>query len=345
MSLHEILPHFSCEVDTQVDLDAAIAAGYCEIYIHAKDGLFKRCGLTHGRSVTIPALAIPGRPGVPEKPKVVQDLASFLPDGKIPIKFLHQIEAFFREVMKANKGVNLEAQAFVIWNPELGYHIRIPEQTVSGASVSYKWENFISSDDVIVLDMHSHNSMGAFFSGTDDRDDNGNCTISGVVGEMNKPKPAMVFRFNLPGNVKIAGLTPDDIFAQEGQGFDVPAEWLTQVKREVYTSANYGLHGRGNQLGNRTTIGGGGTANRGGTPVVSNPNSSTPAISTLGLDADETALLERFGYPFALEEEGQILPFPQRPLVRGHNSKGHKKNSGNTSSRQKKALRLPRIPK
>lgn len=152
----DILPHFSCVVDTEDDLKQAIAENYCEIYIHAQDGLFKRCGLTHGRSITIPALSVPGIPSAPPKPKVVQDLSGFMPDGKIPIKFLHQIEAFFREVMKANKGVNLEAQAFVIWSPELGYHIRIPEQTVSGASVSYKWESFLSPDDVIVLDCHSH---------------------------------------------------------------------------------------------------------------------------------------------------------------------------------------------
>lgn len=330
----DILPHFSCVVDTEEDLKLAISENYCEIYIQAQDGLFKRCGLTHGRSITIPALSVPGIPSAPPKPKVTQDLSGFMPAGKVPIKFLHQIEAFFREVMKANKGSNLEAQAFVIWNPALGYHIRIPEQTVSGASVSYKWENFIGPDDVVVLDMHSHNSMGAFFSGTDDRDDNGNCTISGVIGEMHKQKPAMVFRFNLPGNVKINNLTVDDIFCQEGQDFEVPPEWLAQVKREVYTPPSYG---RG--TGGRGMVG----SRSGSTNVVSNPNSRNPAVTqgNFGLDEEDEALLRHFGFPFANEEEGSVHPFPHRPLTQGR--KGQQKSNGSqTFSKKKSGLRLPK---
>lgn len=148
--LTEIAPHFSCMVTSDEALKEAIEKGYCETYIISKNGMFLRTQLTHGRSVTVPCHSVPGM----TLPDVKQDVSSFFPAGKIPVKFLHQIVAFFKGVMKENNGVNLEAQAFCIWNPELGYHIRIPEQTVSGAAVSYKWDNFVGPEDVVVLDMH-----------------------------------------------------------------------------------------------------------------------------------------------------------------------------------------------
>lgn len=157
-----ILPHFSCVVYSDDSLKQALAEGYSEIYIFGKNGIFKRTQLTHGRYVVVPCPTLPKEAGT--LPDVKQDVSGFFPDGKIPIKFLNQIVAFFKEVMKENNGQNLEAQAFVMWNPELGYHIRIPEQTVSGASVSYKWENLVGPGDVIVLDMHSHNNMGEIVS-------------------------------------------------------------------------------------------------------------------------------------------------------------------------------------
>ena len=153
MSLTVVLPHFSCVVSSDEALKQAEEEGYCEIYIISTTGLFLRTALTHGRSVTVACASLPGTIALP---KVQQDVSKFLPAGKIPIHFLNKIVSFFKAVMAANKGTNLEAQIFVIWNPELGYHIRVPEQTVAGASVSYSWENFLAPGDVVVLDMHSH---------------------------------------------------------------------------------------------------------------------------------------------------------------------------------------------
>lgn len=297
-----ILPFFSCVVYSDDALKAAIAENYCEIYIFSKNGLYRRTQLTHGRSVTVPCPALPAGTPTVKLPDTKQDVSGFFPAGKIPKKFLDQIVAFFREVMKENNGVNLEAQAFVIWNPEFGYHIRVPEQTVSGASVSYKWENFVGPNDVVVLDVHSHNSMGSFFSSTDDRDDTGNCTISMVIGKLTATTYEYVARFNLPGNMKINTLKVEDIFASEGDNFEVPKEWLSQVKRETARTTVYGGRGAAwdayNYGGNRTG-------------VVPNPNVNR---KTSLLSAEDEEVLAQFGYPFANEGKGgDDAPFAHRP--------------------------------
>lgn len=321
-----ILPYFSCVVYTEEALKEAVEANLCEIYIFSTNGLFRRTQLTHGRHVTVPCPALPAGAPQLKMPDTKQDVSSFFPAGKIPKTFLDQIVAFFKAVMKENNGVNLEAQAFVIWNPEMGYHIRIPEQTVSGSAVSYKWENFVGPNDVVVLDMHSHNNMSAFFSSTDDRDDNGNCTISGVVGKLSTTCE-MVFRFNLPGNMKITGLNIPDIFAAEGETFDVPKEWLDQVKREpVKSYTGYGNYGNGNYYGGGH---GGGGRNTGHTKhVVPNPNVRGSDLG-MGLSADDEEVLRQFGFPFVNSgEEGLLVPFTNAPK-----NKGRKKQ---------KVTRLPR---
>ncbi len=55
------------------------------------------------------------------------------------------------------------------------YRLRTPIQVGSGISVEYE------RMDNVVLDLHSHGKMGAFFSGTDDKDEQG-LRLYGVVG-------------------------------------------------------------------------------------------------------------------------------------------------------------------
>lgn len=338
MTLQVVLPHFSCIVSSEEALKQAETEGYCEIYIISTTGLFKRTGLTHGRSVTVPCAALPGSVALP---KVTQDVSKFMPAGKIPMHFLSKIVSFFKAVMTEHKGQNLEAQIFVIWNPELGYHIRVPEQTVAGASVSYSWENFLAPGDVVVLDMHSHNNMGAFFSGTDDRDDNGNCTISGVVGKISTTCE-MVFRMNLPGNYKINPLPMDQIFEEEKDNFEVPKDWLGQVKKEVYVAPvhNYGGgyngYGKyGNGRAKNTTPGG----------VVPNENfrgaNGSVALDDIGLSDDDMEVLKSFGHPFPFNGEGgDQPPFAERPLVQGRKTQSQKRVSKVTRLKTKNARHL-----
>ena len=150
----ELVPYFSAVVYTDEALKEAIARNYCEIYIVSKNGLFRRTTLTHGRHVTVPCPVPPAGMNI-KLPETIQDTSAFFPAGKVPVNLLDDIVNFFRAVMKAH-GSAVEAQAFVLWNPEQGYYIKVPEQTVSGASVEYKWSELLGPTDVIVLDVHSH---------------------------------------------------------------------------------------------------------------------------------------------------------------------------------------------
>lgn len=335
MAITVILPFFSCKVDNKEDLDQAISENYAEIYILSGNGYFRRTNLTHGRSVTIAC-------GTPPKEIALmeckQDTASFFPAGKIPIKFLHQIEQFFKQVMIEHKGAKLEAMAFVIWNPTLGYHVRIPEQTVSAGAVNYNWAGFLGPDDVIVLDIHSHNDMGAFFSGTDDSDDRGNCYVSGVIGKLSTTCDK-IFRFNLPGNMKINPLPMEHIF-EAAEALEVPPEWLAQVKKQQYVAPIRSTYTQ-NSGGTGGVNGYNSSNSAPGGRVVANTNfrgsNSSLALESAGLSTDDMEVLNQFGFPFPYsgEVEGD-LPFPQRPQTLGRKSRNNK------GKKVSQATKLPR---
>lgn len=68
------------------------------------------------------------------------------------------------------------------------FHINIIDQTIGGATANYKYdEKFEMSEEYIrYLQIHSHNTMAANFSGTDNRDENYTALCYyGVVGKIN----------------------------------------------------------------------------------------------------------------------------------------------------------------
>lgn len=211
-------PHLSCIV-SPAELPIAVEQGYGEIYIVTAKGPYKQIRLTHGRMVRMKVDSIPG-----VADDVVEEI-NFLPAGKIPYQFLTQIVQFFRAVMTVKKA-DQEAMAHVLWNPTDGYHIGIPTQQVSKASVRYDFDD-VKPGDVIVLDIHSHNTMSAFFSGTDNNDDKRSICYSGVAGHLDRPEPAFVWRFNYLNMKKEAVLS--DIFDVEVQSPVIDQSWLDKV--------------------------------------------------------------------------------------------------------------------
>lgn len=181
--------------------------------------------------------------------------ANILPSGKIPLEVLHQIISFFMSVMNNKiKSVigttnyttstfrhEYEAMAHIIWNEHTKqYRIGIPTQRVSKASVSYDHDDYdAAAGDMVIVDIHSHNTMSAFFSSTDDTDDKKFYCYTGVIGNLDKPTPTMKFRLNA-GEVKVE-MDIDDIFDFSLKLPDIPQDWTDKVTVQSYSSG-YGAY-------------------------------------------------------------------------------------------------------
>ena len=253
--MREITPGLTCEV-TEDEFNEGLHGNFNVVYIIGNNGeCFKQVQLQNGGYVRHPVQAVPGGPKSTKKELLTEDV-NFLPAGKVPRALLDEIVAFFKQVMvklsvsaNVNHATNLEAMAHVLWNPEQGYHIGIPTQKVTGASVNYDFDD-VKEGDMIVLDIHSHNSMGAFFSGTDDRDDARGVWISGVVGKLSAAGTTYdtVWRFNFEKFKK--KLSMDDIFTSVSD-IVVPEEWLDKVSKPTFKgySGNRGANRPGVQFG------------------------------------------------------------------------------------------------
>lgn len=248
-----ILPALSCACSEEEFL-AGEAGDYQTTYIMGADGRrWKHVKLQGGGHFRFEVKSIPGEEPVEAAESQLEGELKFLPDGKIPRILLDQIILFFRQVMsnlggdKASiKHGELEAMAHILWHPDRGYYVGIPEQKVSKAMVTYD-PRYIASDTMIVVDIHSHNSMGAFYSGTDNRDDSDAVRVSGVAGNLHKWKHEMKFRFNY--EAEKFELTVDDIFLPAENEVVVPQEWMDKVVEEKYTMPTIYRGQRGNQLG------------------------------------------------------------------------------------------------
>lgn len=187
--------------------------------------------------------------------------ANILPGGhKLPRILLDQIIAFFRHYMgpvvktrtppKGSRsatnhwgyGDDFEAAAHIIYNVNTkDIRVGIPTQVVSGGRVTFKHDHYDTAQgDVILIDFHSHNSMGAFFSSVDDASDEKAVFYSGVVGRLDCTEPEIVLRLNVGKNIK-EEIDVEDLF--EGATSVVfPEEWKGKVQKDTRATM-YGLDG------------------------------------------------------------------------------------------------------
>lgn len=235
--LNVVTPHMTCICD-EAGFPEALEQGFSQIYIVMRDGSFmKHHKLSDDRFIRMKIKALPAHVKYTEEVASVQEEINFLPAGKIPVSFLHQITKFFKEVMSKMKN-DYEAQCFILWSQEKGYHISVPKQSVSKAAVSFEYDaDAIPAGSVVVVDIHSHNTMGAFFSGTDDNNDKNGIYYSGVIGQLNKPEPAMIFRLNLFDTKKSATLA--DVFEYEHEKVEIDPTWLDKVEAKVHTPVTH----------------------------------------------------------------------------------------------------------
>ncbi len=130
------------------------------------------------------------------------DFALKLP--KIPRAILNVIVAEFKRTGET------ENMLQVYWsNKNQCYYVKRPEQVTDRVSVRYK---LVHSKDTLVLTVHSHNRMNAFFSSVDDADEV-YTGLFGVIGNVDRPYPSMRFRAGMEGCFKELSL--NDLFESE----------------------------------------------------------------------------------------------------------------------------------
>ena len=118
---------------------------------------------------------------------------------RLPAALLTQIIAFFRRVC-VDYGRDVEALVNVLWDREKGeYVLHVPPQRIDKASV----ETDLSAQPdpsryLHVMDVHSHNTMAARFSRTDDLDEQAT-RLYMVIGRLDRYYPDIRCRFACGG--------------------------------------------------------------------------------------------------------------------------------------------------
>jgi PRTRC genetic system protein A len=140
----------------------------------------------------------------------------------IPGALLTTILEFFRAVYKEKN----EAEAFiqVFYDREQEeYFLHCPIQQVSGAMVRFKRDPELEAKHMLVMDIHSHNSMPAFFSTIDDADEQED-RLYGVIGCVQQRIPQMEFRMGCAG--RFVALDGRSLFTKPEPAKEWPREWL-----------------------------------------------------------------------------------------------------------------------
>ena len=157
--------------------------------------------------------------------------AGFIPAlPLIPAELILQVFAFFRH-FAYHDGKN-EALINIYWDRVLQKFVAdAPEQIVTEVSVnSLVSEDFTNEQYIHYMDIHSHNTMSAFFSSVDDYDEK-STRIYTVIGKLNECVPEIKMRISNGG--KFLDIDPSKVF--EPVEIPFPNVW----KEKVYSKSKY----------------------------------------------------------------------------------------------------------
>lgn len=158
---------------------------------------------------------------------------------RIPMGLIQTVVKFFEKIYEQYKS---EVAVILHFNPTTKkWHIEVPEQTVSGASVDYDRKTNRRIDGFIRIGtIHSHSSMGAFHSGVDDADEENFDGIHITIGNLDKEEKS--FSARMMCNKKAYKLEPlNYINDDEFKIPELPKEWFDKVsERYTYKGGGYG---------------------------------------------------------------------------------------------------------
>jgi PRTRC genetic system protein A len=115
-----------------------------------------------------------------------------------PVRFkLPRIPARLLQDVLADARQNLDLEVFYQFrfDPAQNRWIVIRPQQERGKT----WLGYTADPSGVAVEMHSHNTMPAFFSMTDDRDEQGG-RFYGVIGHLERAQPELALRLGLHGH-------------------------------------------------------------------------------------------------------------------------------------------------
>ena len=142
---------------------------------------------------------------------------------KIPAHIFSKVMGFFKSI---SDELHYEVLVHILYDTEeKEYIIKVPKQRISEASVNSETDEPYPDRYIHVMDFHSHNTMPAVFSGTDNADEK-ETRLYAVAGRFNRTFPEITVRAGCAG--KFIPLNPEDVF--EGDFFgSYPQEWKENI--------------------------------------------------------------------------------------------------------------------
>lgn len=203
-------------------LEEAETAGKVISILPAKDGnVYEVRNTEMGKFITPISDGSPGG-----SCELLSDVrAGFIPVlPPIPAELMMQIFAFFRYyTYQESKN---EALVNIYWDKNTQeFIVDAPDQVVNEVSVNSQISEEFTEDRYIhYMDIHSHNTMPAFFSSVDDHDEKATRLYT-VVGKLNECVPEIKTRISNGG--KFLEINPTEVFEPVGALF--PDEWKAKV--------------------------------------------------------------------------------------------------------------------
>jgi hypothetical protein len=153
-----------------------------------------------------------------------------MPD--IPLSIFFAAWEFFKEVNDKHKSEAILLLTFDEKKQE--YSIVSPKQKVSSASLDYETENITS----IVGTIHSHNTMAAFHSGTDDKDEfMGRDGIHITLGHVDKSFPSISCSITMGKERYMIDFHQLFDFPDKEHNYNI-SEFMKTVSKKAYTKSS-----------------------------------------------------------------------------------------------------------
>jgi PRTRC genetic system protein A len=181
-------------IDYHIYTDQEIPAPGLYAYLLAGNGVIKLAETTHFRVAAPIYSGLSIVAGLPDYPIGLE-----LKVPRIPARWLHSVLDH-----ALNCGRHIEQMYHFHWWESAEWRVSAPRQQAGAGRVSYHG----GDDPTIALDLHSHHAMNAFFSLTDDDDEQG-LRLYGVIGRI-YDRPELRLRVGVYGDW--LELDPLDLF-------------------------------------------------------------------------------------------------------------------------------------